>query len=150
MQMKNYWAYLKGYASGSRPSKRELRLCTARRSRDLKKIAEVLNTLLGAEGVGTRIPHLEGEETFGRTKWKLLLPIQYTKNLHSKLWAHNLLKHSTRNQSINIDALDVNNKYIWKRGLVLPRPSLLYLSPSSPTSLWLPYLMGHPHNLPKS
>ena len=75
MQMTNYWAYLKGYASRSGPLKGELRLRAAKRSGDPKKIAEALNTLLGAEGVGTRIPHLEGEETFGSTKRKLEVPI---------------------------------------------------------------------------
>ena len=75
MQMTNYRAYLKGYASGSGLSKGELRLRAARRSGDPKKIAEVLNTLPRAEGVGTRIPHLEGEETFGSTKRKLDVPI---------------------------------------------------------------------------
>ena len=75
MQMTNYRAYLKGYASGSGPSKGELRLRAARRSGDPKKIAEALNSLPGAEGVGTRIPHLEGEETFGSTKRKLDVPI---------------------------------------------------------------------------
>ena len=75
MQMTNYRAYLKGYASGSGPSKGELRLRAARRSRDPKKIAEALNTLPGAEGVETKIPHLEGEETFGSTKRKLDVPI---------------------------------------------------------------------------
>ena len=75
MQMTNYRAYLKGYALGSGPSKGELRLRAARRSGDPKKIAEALNSLPGAEGVGTRIPHLEGEETFGSTKRKLDVPI---------------------------------------------------------------------------
>ena len=75
MQMTNYRAYLKGHASESGPSKEELRLRAARRSRDPKKIAKALNTLLGAKGVGTRIPHLEGEETFGSTKRKLDVPI---------------------------------------------------------------------------
>ena len=75
MQMTNYRAYLKGYASGSGPSKGELRLRAARRSGDPKKIAEALNTLPGAEGVGTRVPHLEGEEIFGSTKRKLDVPI---------------------------------------------------------------------------
>ena len=82
MQMTNYPAYLKGYASGSRPSKGELRLRAARRSGDPKKIVEVLNTLLGAEGVGTRIPHLKGEETFGSTKRKLDVPIGDTGGSH--------------------------------------------------------------------
>ena len=80
--MTNYRAYLKGYASGSRPSKEELRLRAVRRSGDPKKIAEVLNTLPGAEGVETRIPHLEGEETFGRTKRKLDVPISDAGDLH--------------------------------------------------------------------
>ena len=51
--MTNYRAYVKGYASGLGPSKGELRLQAARRNRDPKKIAEALNTLPGAEGVGT-------------------------------------------------------------------------------------------------
>jgi len=34
-----------------------------------------LNTLFGVEGVGTRIPHLKGEEIFGSTKRKLDIPI---------------------------------------------------------------------------
>ena len=66
--MTNYRAYLKGYASESGPSKGELRLRAARRSGDPKKIAEALNSLLGAKDVGTTIPHLEGEETFGSTR----------------------------------------------------------------------------------
>ena len=73
--MTNYRTYLKGYASGLGPSKGELRLRAARRSGDPKRIAEALNTLRGAKGVGTRIPHLEGEETFGSTKRKLDMPI---------------------------------------------------------------------------
>ena len=75
MQMTNYQAYLKGYALGSGPLKGELRLRATRRSGDPKKIAEALNSLLGAEGVGSKIPHLEGKETFGSTKRKLDVPI---------------------------------------------------------------------------
>ena len=54
----------------------------ARRSGDPKKIAKVLNTLPGAEGVGTRIPHLEGEETFGSMKRKLDVPIGDARDSH--------------------------------------------------------------------
>ena len=82
MQMTNYRAYLKGYASGSGPSKGELRLHAARRSGDPKKIAKALNTLPGAEGVGTKIPHLEGEETFGSTKRKLDVSIGDARDSH--------------------------------------------------------------------
>ena len=82
MQMTNYRAYLKGYALGLGPSKGEPRLRTARRSEDPKKIAEALNILPGAEGVGTRIPHLEGEETFGSTKRELDVPIGDAGDLH--------------------------------------------------------------------
>ena len=80
--MTNYRAYLKGYASGSGPSKEELRLRAARRSGDPKKIAEALNTLPEAEGVGTRVPHLEGEKTFGSTKRKLDVPIGDARDSH--------------------------------------------------------------------
>jgi len=75
MQMTNYRAYLKGHASGSGPSKGELKLRAAQCSKEPKKIAEALNTLPGFESVGSRIPHLEGEEIFGSTKRKLDVPI---------------------------------------------------------------------------
>ena len=75
MQMTNFRTYLKGHASDSGPSKDELRLRAARCSKDPKKIAEALNTLPEVEGVGTRVPHLEGEEIFGSTKRKLDVPI---------------------------------------------------------------------------
>jgi hypothetical protein len=68
--MTNYRAYLKGKASGTGPSKQELKLRAARRSVDPKKIEE----LPGVEVATTRIPHLEGEEIFGSTKRKLDLP----------------------------------------------------------------------------
>jgi len=67
MQMTNYRVFLKGHTYGSGLSKEELKLRVARRSGDPKKIAEALNTLSGAEGIGTRVPHLEGEEIFGST-----------------------------------------------------------------------------------
>jgi len=34
-------------------------------------MVEVLNTLLEVEGVGTHISHLEGEEIFGSTNYKV-------------------------------------------------------------------------------
>jgi hypothetical protein len=74
MQMTNYRAYLKGKASGTGPSKQELKLRAARRSGDPKKIEEALSQLPGVEVATTRIPHLEGEEIFGSTKRKLDLP----------------------------------------------------------------------------
>jgi hypothetical protein len=74
MQMTNYRAYLKNKASGTGPSKQELKLMTARRSGDPKKIEEALSQLPGVEVAMTRIPHLEGEEIFGSTKHKLHLP----------------------------------------------------------------------------
>jgi uncharacterized protein (DUF952 family) len=39
-----------------------------------KKIAEALTQLLEVEVATKRIPHLEGKEIFGSTKWKLDLP----------------------------------------------------------------------------
>ena len=82
MQMTNYQAYLKGYASGSGPLKGEMRLQAARRSGDPKKITEAPNSLPRAEGVRTRIPHLEGEETFRSTKRKLDVPIGDARDSH--------------------------------------------------------------------
>ena len=75
MQMTNYRAYLRGHASGSGPSKGELKLRAARRSGCPKKIAEALNSLLEAPGMGSRVPHLEGEEIFGSMKRRLDVPI---------------------------------------------------------------------------
>jgi hypothetical protein len=43
MQMTNYRAYLKGKASGTSPSKQELKLRAARHSGDPKKIEEALS-----------------------------------------------------------------------------------------------------------
>ena len=73
--MTNYRAYLRGHASGSGPSKGELKLRAARRSGCPKKIAEALNSLPEAHGMGSRVPHLEGEEIFGSTKRRLDVPI---------------------------------------------------------------------------
>ncbi len=65
MQMTNYRAYLNDHALGTCPSKGELKLRAATRSKDPKKIAKALNTLPGAEGLRTCVPHLEEEEIFG-------------------------------------------------------------------------------------
>jgi len=80
--MTNYRAFLRRYASGSGPSKEELKLRAAKQSGDPKKMVEALNTLPGAEGVGSRIPHLEGEEIFGSTKRKLDVPIGDARDSH--------------------------------------------------------------------
>ena len=82
MQMTNYRAYLRGHACGSGPSKGELKLRAARRSECSKKIAEALNSLLEAHGVGSRVPHLEGEEIFGSTKRRLDVSIGDAGDLH--------------------------------------------------------------------
>jgi hypothetical protein len=74
MQMTNYRAYLKGKASGTGPSKQELKLRMARCSSDPKKIEKALSQLPRVEVATTQIPHLEGEEIFGSTKRKLDLP----------------------------------------------------------------------------
>jgi hypothetical protein len=74
MQMTNYRAYLKGKASGTGPSKQELKLRAAKHSGNPKKIEEALSQLPGVEVATTQIPHLEGEEIFGSMKRKLDLP----------------------------------------------------------------------------
>jgi len=82
MQMTNYHAHLRGHAFGTGPSKGELKLRVARRSRCSKKIAKVLNALLGAKGVGTRVLHLEGEEIFGSMKRKFDIPTGDAEDSH--------------------------------------------------------------------
>jgi hypothetical protein len=72
--MTNYRAYLKDKASGTGPSKQELKLRAARCSSDPKKIEEALSQLPGVEVATTQIPHLEGKEIFGNMKQKLDLP----------------------------------------------------------------------------
>jgi hypothetical protein len=52
-----------------------LKLRSAKRSRDPKKIAQAVGKLSAGAGLNSRIPHLEGESIFGSTKKKLdLLP----------------------------------------------------------------------------
>ena len=80
--MTNYKAYLRGHASGSGPSKGELKLRVARRSGCPKKIAEALNKLPEAHGVGSRVPHLEGEEIFGSMKRRLDISIGDSMDSH--------------------------------------------------------------------
>jgi len=75
MQVTNYHAYLRGHAFGKGPSKGKLKLRVVRESRCPKKNVEALNTLSRIEGVGTKAPHLKGEEIFGSTKRKLDIPI---------------------------------------------------------------------------
>jgi hypothetical protein len=82
IQMINYRAYLKGKASGTGPTKQELKLRAARRSSDPKKIEEALSQLPGMEVATTRIPHLQGEEIFGSTKRKLDLPLRNDGDSH--------------------------------------------------------------------
>jgi len=82
MQMTNYRAFLKGHTCEYGPSKEELKLRAARRNGNPKKIAKALNTLFGAQGIGTRVPHLEGKGIFGNSKWKLDVPISDVGDSH--------------------------------------------------------------------
>jgi hypothetical protein len=82
MQMTNYRAYFKGKSSGTGPSRQELKLRMARRSGNPKKIVEALSQLPRVEVSTTQIPHLEGKEIFGSTKWKLDLPPSDDGNSH--------------------------------------------------------------------
>ena len=109
MQMTNYRAYLKGHESGTGPSKGELKLRAARRSGCPKKIAEALNTLPEAHGVGTRVPHLEGEEVFGSTKRKLDVPIGDAGDSHRPDKVNfSQPRVRTRSTKISEESLEVN------------------------------------------
>jgi hypothetical protein len=74
MQSVGYQNFLKGGGSGTGPDRSALKLRTATRSGDPKKIAQAVSEVSGAAGLNSRIPHLEGEYVFGSTKRKLDLP----------------------------------------------------------------------------
>ena len=67
---------------GTGPSRQELKLKTAKRSGNPKKIIATLIQLLEVEVATTHIPHLEDEEIFGNKKQKLDLPLGDDGNSH--------------------------------------------------------------------
>ena len=75
MQCTNYYQFLKGRRSGTRPSNEELRLRQAQRSGKLDKVVDAMETMAEGKEWCTRTPHFEGKEVFGSTTWQLNLPI---------------------------------------------------------------------------
>ena len=75
MQCTNYYQFLKGGRSGTRPSKQELRLRQAQRSGRLDKVVDAMETMAEGKEWCTRTPHFEGEEVFGSTTRQLNLPL---------------------------------------------------------------------------
>ena len=66
-----YFNYLRDGPSGIGPSKSELELRLMLRKGNSKRIVKLLAVEVG---LNTRVPHLEGETTFGTVKRKLDLP----------------------------------------------------------------------------
>jgi len=73
--MTNYRVYLSGGPSKKGLCEGDLKLKRAMASEDGNKIADALNEMPGVEDICIQIPHLEGEEVFGSSKWKLDLLI---------------------------------------------------------------------------
>jgi hypothetical protein len=74
MQSTAYYNFLNGRGGGFGPDRMVLKLRSATRSGDLKKIAQAVGELTADTGLNSRIPHLEGESIFGSAKTKLDLP----------------------------------------------------------------------------
>ena len=74
LQSTQYQNYLKGRLGGSGPDRMVLKLRTASRSGNSKKVAQILVQLSTETKMNSRIPHLEGESIFGTAKRKLDLP----------------------------------------------------------------------------
>jgi hypothetical protein len=71
MQSTAYHNFLKGRGSGFGPDRMVLKLQSATRSRDPKKIAQAVDELSAGAGLNSQIPHLKGESIFGLAKRKL-------------------------------------------------------------------------------
>jgi hypothetical protein len=74
LQSTAYHNYLKGGGGGTGPDRSVLRLRSASRSGDPRKIAQAVGELFANAGLNSRVPHLEGESIFGSAKRKLDLP----------------------------------------------------------------------------
>jgi hypothetical protein len=75
LQSTTYHNYLKGIGGGTGPDRSVLRLRSASRSGDPRKIAQAVGDLSADAGLNSRVPHLEGESIFGSAKRKLDLPL---------------------------------------------------------------------------
>jgi hypothetical protein len=71
LQSTTYHDYLKGGGGGTGPDRSVLRLRSASRSGDPRKIAQAVGELSADAGLNSRVPHLEGESIFGSTKREL-------------------------------------------------------------------------------
>lgn len=77
MQSTAYHNFLKGQGGGFGPDRMVLKLRSATRSGDPKKIAQAVGELsagAGLAGLNSRIPHLEGESIFGSAKRSSISP----------------------------------------------------------------------------
>ena len=74
LQLLFYFNYLRGGPAGTGPSKIELQLHLASRTRNSRRIVKLLDHVTVEAGLNTRVLHLEGETIFGFTKGKLDFP----------------------------------------------------------------------------
>jgi hypothetical protein len=75
LQSTMYHNYLKGIGGGTGPDRSVLRLRSASRSCDPRKIAQAVGDLSADAGLNSRVPHLEGESIFDSAMRKLDLPL---------------------------------------------------------------------------
>jgi hypothetical protein len=82
LQSIGYHNFLKGLGCGTGPDRKVLKLWSATRSGDPKKIAQAVSDLSSDAGLNSRAPHLEGEFIFSSAKRKLDLPPGDDSNSH--------------------------------------------------------------------
>jgi hypothetical protein len=82
MQSNIYHNFLKGRGGGIGPYRMVLKLHSATRSGDPKKIAQAVGELSADVGLYSRVPNLKGESIFGSAKRKLDLPPGYKSDSH--------------------------------------------------------------------
>ena len=74
LQSTAYHNFLKGRIGGTCPNLEVLKLCSATRSKDPKKIAHAVEELSANTGLNLGVPHLERKSIFRSAKRKLDLP----------------------------------------------------------------------------
>jgi hypothetical protein len=76
MQSTAYHNYLKGSGGRTGPDQSVLRLRSASRSGDPRKIAKAIEELSSNAGLNSKVLHLEGESIFGSTKQSLIFLLE--------------------------------------------------------------------------
>jgi hypothetical protein len=132
LQSTAYHNFLKGVGGGTRPDRFVLRLRSATRSSDPRKIARAVGELSADAGLNSRVPHLKGEFIFGSAKRKLDLPPRDDSDSHRhdrvnftlpKIGRKMTLGQSRRRRVLDESTSDAQVIVAFTRGLLPVRES---------------------------